>query len=263
MPPSVRLTHIGGPTVLLEVGPWRLLTDPTFDAPGLSYAFTQCTSSRKTHGPTLDPSGILPIDAVLLSHDQHADNLDGLGRRLLSQVGRVVTTQEGAARLGGGAVGLRRWETTTLQAPGRDDIEIMATPCRHGPPLLHRLAGPVTGFALRWRGQAHGALWISGDTVWFRGLSEIPKRMPIGTAIVHLGGVHFPLTGALRYTMGADQLHWIFRSVEPRRIVPVHFEGWSHFEPASSLLPSIGALPEIFRSRVTVPHPGVPLELDV
>ena len=36
---GVRLTHIGGPTVLLEIGGWRLLTDPTFDAPGGRYRF--------------------------------------------------------------------------------------------------------------------------------------------------------------------------------------------------------------------------------
>jgi L-ascorbate metabolism protein UlaG (beta-lactamase superfamily) len=29
--PEVRITHIGGPTALIEVGGWRLLTDPTFD----------------------------------------------------------------------------------------------------------------------------------------------------------------------------------------------------------------------------------------
>jgi L-ascorbate metabolism protein UlaG (beta-lactamase superfamily) len=28
---TTRITHIGGPTALLEVGGWRLLTDPTFD----------------------------------------------------------------------------------------------------------------------------------------------------------------------------------------------------------------------------------------
>jgi L-ascorbate metabolism protein UlaG (beta-lactamase superfamily) len=33
---EVRLTHIGGPTVLIEAGGWRLLTDPTFDPPGRS-----------------------------------------------------------------------------------------------------------------------------------------------------------------------------------------------------------------------------------
>ena len=28
------ITHIGGPTALIEFAGWRLLTDPTFDAPG-------------------------------------------------------------------------------------------------------------------------------------------------------------------------------------------------------------------------------------
>ena len=36
---GVQLTHVGGPTVLIEVGGWRLLTDPTFDPPGRSYGF--------------------------------------------------------------------------------------------------------------------------------------------------------------------------------------------------------------------------------
>jgi hypothetical protein len=34
---EVTLTHIGGPTVLLEVEGWRLLTDPTFGTPGRRY----------------------------------------------------------------------------------------------------------------------------------------------------------------------------------------------------------------------------------
>ena len=31
---DMRVTHIGGPTVLIAVDGWRLLTDPTFDPPG-------------------------------------------------------------------------------------------------------------------------------------------------------------------------------------------------------------------------------------
>jgi hypothetical protein len=30
----VRITHVGGPTALIELDGWRLLTHPTFDAPG-------------------------------------------------------------------------------------------------------------------------------------------------------------------------------------------------------------------------------------
>lgn len=44
---DVRITHIGGPTVLLEVAGWRLLTDPTFDPPGRRYSFGWGTASRK------------------------------------------------------------------------------------------------------------------------------------------------------------------------------------------------------------------------
>jgi L-ascorbate metabolism protein UlaG (beta-lactamase superfamily) len=35
---EVRLTHIGGPTVLIEVGGWRLLTDPTWLPIGVATA---------------------------------------------------------------------------------------------------------------------------------------------------------------------------------------------------------------------------------
>ena len=34
---TVRITHIGGPTALIDVGEWWLLTDPTFDPPGRRY----------------------------------------------------------------------------------------------------------------------------------------------------------------------------------------------------------------------------------
>jgi L-ascorbate metabolism protein UlaG (beta-lactamase superfamily) len=98
----VRITHVGGPTALIELGGWRLLTDPTFDAPGRRYAFGWGASSRKLAGPAVEPADVLPVDAVLLSHDHHDDNLDAAGRALLPSADAVVTTTSGARRLGGG-----------------------------------------------------------------------------------------------------------------------------------------------------------------
>jgi len=80
---QARLTHVGGPTVLIEVGGWRLLTDPTLDRPGRQYRFGWGTGSTKLVGPALDPEALLPVDAVLLTHDHHDDNLDSTGRALL------------------------------------------------------------------------------------------------------------------------------------------------------------------------------------
>ena len=59
---GVRLTHIGGPTALIEIGDWRLLTDPTFDPPGGTYKFGWGTSSRKAAGPALQPDELGRID---------------------------------------------------------------------------------------------------------------------------------------------------------------------------------------------------------
>jgi L-ascorbate metabolism protein UlaG (beta-lactamase superfamily) len=225
----VRLTHIGGPTLLIEVGGWRLLTDPTFDAPGEKYDFGWGTSSRKVAGPAIDAADIGPIDAVLLTHDHHGDNLDPAGRALLPSAGVVITTASGAGRLGGGARGLAPWESTRLEAADRPTIEAIATPCRHGPPLSHPLVGDVIGFALRWAGQEHGVLWISGDTVLYDGVREV-VRLKIDTAVLHLGGVRFPVTGPLRYTMTAAEAIELVRLIRPRRVIPIHYEGWSHFK---------------------------------
>jgi L-ascorbate metabolism protein UlaG (beta-lactamase superfamily) len=223
----VRLTHIGGPTVLLELDGWRLLTDPTFDPPGRRYAFGWGTSSRKLTGPAIGVDEIGRIDAVLLTHDHHGDNLDNLGQQLLPSAGTVITTVAGSRRVGAGA-GLAPWKRTVLRAPGRPDLQVTATPCRHGPPLSRPLAGNVIGFALRVE-DTHSVVWVSGDTVMFRGIREVARRLPVDIALLHLGGVQFPITGPVRYSMTAAQAVEALRLVRPRIAVPVHYEGWQHF----------------------------------
>ena len=226
---AARVTHIGGPTVLIEVEGWRILTDPTFDASGRKYNFGWGSSSRKITGPAVAAADLAPIDVVLLTHDHHADNLDGAGRDLLPSAGVVVTTTSGAKRLGGGARGLEPWTSTLLEAPDRPTIEVTATPCRHGPPFSGPLVGDVIGFALRWEGQEHGVLWISGDTVLYPGLREVADRLQVDIAVLHLGSARFGVTGPVRYTMAAHDAVELCGLVCPRTAVPVQYEGWSHF----------------------------------
>ena len=225
----MKLTHIGGPTVLIEAGGWRLLTDPTFDPPGRSYRFGWGTGSRKLAGPAIAAADLDPIDAVLLSHDHHDDNLDPAGRALLPSLGTVITTSAGAGRLGGATVGLSPWQTHVLSAPGKTSIEIVATPCRHGPPGSRPIVGDVIGFGLRWEGQEHGVVWITGDTVLYDEVRKVPERLRIGTALLHLGGVRFPISGPLRYTMTAGEAVELCGLAHPHTAIPIHYEGWKHF----------------------------------
>ncbi|WCB94131.1 hypothetical protein DSM104299_02859 [Baekduia alba] len=228
------LTHIGGPTLLVEVGGWRILTDPTFDAPGKKYKFGWGTSSVKLAGPSVAPGEVGPLDAILVSHDHHEDNLDAAGRALLPTAGAVVTTVPGRGRLAGelGADrvrGLSDWQSTTLEAPGKPTITVTATPCRHGPPGSHPIVGDVIGFALSWEGQTGGVLWISGDTVLYDGVREVADRLDVDVAVVHLGGVQFPVSGPLRYTMTGRDAVALVGAIAPRVAVPIHYEGWKHF----------------------------------
>ena len=192
-----------------------------------------------------------PIDAVLLTHDHHDDNLDPAGRALLPSARTVITTASGAARLGGGARGLTPWQSTVLSGDGRPPIEVVATPCRHGPPASHALVGDVIGFALRWDGQQHGVVWISGDTVLYDGVREVPGKLQVGTALLHLGGVRFPVTGPLRYTMTAADAVEVCRLIQPRTAIPIHYEGWKHFKQGRDAIEAAFArAPEDVRSRV-------------
>src|SRR4051794_41851469 len=114
---EIRVTHIGGPTALIEVGGWRVLTDPTFDPPGQDYRFGWGTGSRKLAGPAIAAADLPPIDAVLLSHDHHDDNLDAAGREFLPSAGAGLPTPPRARRLGGGARGGAPPGATPLPGP--------------------------------------------------------------------------------------------------------------------------------------------------
>jgi L-ascorbate metabolism protein UlaG (beta-lactamase superfamily) len=72
-------------------------------------------------------------------------------------------------------------------------------------------------------------LWISGDTVLYDGVREVARRLTVDTAIVHLGGVRFPVTGPVHYTLTAAEAVELLGLVRPRVTIPLHYEGWKHF----------------------------------
>ncbi len=91
---SLFVQPLGGPTAILEICGLRLLTDPTFDDPG-EYPTGRGFSLVKTTGPAMTADDVGAIDIVLLSHDQHFDNLDRSGRAFLARVDTVLTTATG------------------------------------------------------------------------------------------------------------------------------------------------------------------------
>lgn len=226
----LRATYIGGPTALFEVAGLRLLTDPTFDPGGTEYR-TSIYTLKKTTDPALTADTVGDIDAVLLSHDHHFDNLDRNGRAFLPLARRVLTTRAGAERLGGNAVGLEAWGSTEIQAHGDGALRVTATPARHGPPDGDR--GPVIGFLLSEASAAPDsrppAIYISGDTVWYDDLGAIADRADVRVAVLFLGAARVQEVGPVHLTMTANEAVTAARTFANAAIVPLHYAGWAHF----------------------------------
>ena len=141
------ITLIGGPTALIEANGFRLLTDPTFDTPG-EYKLPHVTLKKLT-GPALTAVQVGEVDAILLSHDQHADNFDHSGKAYAMAAPRLFTTPAGAQRLGGGTQGLAPWQSTTISKANGRTLQITATPARYGPAGIEPFSGDVIGFVVR------------------------------------------------------------------------------------------------------------------
>ncbi|MEU9669813.1 MBL fold metallo-hydrolase [Streptomyces bobili] len=220
----------GGPTALFEYGGLRFLTDPTFDDPG-DYPSAGPTLT-KTAPSAATPADLGPLDVVLLSHDEHADNLDTSGRALLADVPLTLTTPGGGERLGEKAKGLGDWETVELERPGGGTVTVTAVPAIHGPgprEEVEPFTGQVVGFVLT--GEGLPTVYVSGDNASLDAVKEIAERFaPVDTAVLFAGAPRFPvLFDGNPLVLDSVQAAEAARILGARRVVPVHHDSWAHF----------------------------------
>lgn len=220
---KVRLTLIDGPTLFIEFAGARILTDPTFDQP---QTYTSGGETlEKFNAPPMQADSLLPIHAILLSHDQHKDNLDSAGRAFLPKAERVLSTTGAAERLGGNTEGLAPWSSTNVALPDGRALTVTATPARHGPIGIEPVTGDVIGFVLSIAGSR--AIYLSGDTVWYSGIAEVARRFDVGLAILFAGSAQ--PRGPFNVTMDSNDAIEAATAFAGARIVSVHNLGWSHY----------------------------------
>jgi L-ascorbate metabolism protein UlaG (beta-lactamase superfamily) len=252
-----RFTYIGGPTALIELAGFRFLTDPTLDPAGTDYP-TPVYTLRKTQSPAIAAGSLAEVDVVLLSHDHHFDNLDHAGRASLASAHTVLTTEAGAARLGGNAVGLTPWESKTLRSSDGRELTVTATPARHGPENGDR--GPVIGFVLQSSAATDPVTYVSGDTVWYDGVAEVGKRFDVDVAVLNLGAARVAVAGPHDLTFSAEDALKLARAWPRVTIVPLHYEGWTHFTQGRSEVSAAFAAAGL-NDRIRWPVAGQPTTL--
>jgi L-ascorbate metabolism protein UlaG (beta-lactamase superfamily) len=253
---TASMTLIGGPTALIEWGGFRLLTDPTFDQPG-DYQLPHVTLT-KTAPPALGVAAIGAVDAVLLSHDQHADNFDHAGKAFAQKAPRLFTTMAGARRLGGNAEGLAPGDSRRLGKSDGTALTVTATPARHGPAGIEPLAGDVIGFVLE-SSSGGRAIYVTGDTVWYEGVAAVARRFPIGLVLLFAGAAK--TRGPFHLTMSVNDAIDTANAFAEAVIVPVHVDSWAHFsQSADDLARSFKALGLADRLRLLAPGAATAIE---
>jgi L-ascorbate metabolism protein UlaG (beta-lactamase superfamily) len=226
---------LGGPTAFCEYGGLRFLTDPTFDAPG-DYSRPGGRLLTKTAPSAGSPADLGPIDAVLLSHDEHPDNLDTSGRALLAGIPLTLTTPGGGERLreslGDKVRGLADWDSVELDRPGGGTVTVTGVPALHGPgprEQVEAFTGQVVGFVLT--GEGLPTVYVSGDNASLDAVREVAGRFaPVDTAVLFAGAPRFPVLFdnqviVLDSAMAAEAA----QILGARRVVPVHYDSWAHF----------------------------------
>ncbi|MFD9466004.1 MBL fold metallo-hydrolase [Streptomyces sp. NPDC060027] len=249
---SVEITYVGGPTALIAIGGLRLLTDPTFDAPG-EYP-VGARKLVKTAGPALRAEELGPVDAVLLSHDQHPDNLDTSGRGYLQGAPVTLSTASAYERIGAPVRAVRPWESVELARPHGGALRVTAVPARHGPDGSLPLVGEVTGFVLS--GEGLPRVYVSGDNASLDVVREIAGREgPFDVAVLFAGAARTPLVPDAPLTLTSEDAARAAEILGAERVVPLHFEHWGHFTQDGSTLTKAFAEAGL-TDRLRLPEPG-------
>ncbi|CCT61084.1 hypothetical protein IAQ61_001641 [Plenodomus lingam] len=228
---KVDITHIGTATAILRVDDVNFITDPFFSKVGNQWPRNDGKMLENFEDPAMELHNLPVIDAVLLSHENHADNLDDLGRRLLDGR-RVFTTPDGAKNLAPRPAvhGLKPWKSMSCKIAGKP-FEITATPCVHYPG--HECVGLIV--TTPDFGKTDGlpnAIYFSGDTVYTEELAEMRKRFHIKIALFNVGAAWVataPDAEPIQITMGGEQAARLFRDIGAEILVPMHYESWTHF----------------------------------
>lgn len=223
---SCAVSVLGGPTTVIDIAGRRIVMDPTFDPVG-PHAYL-----IKTAGPAVAADALGPVDAVLISHDEHPDNLDDAGRAFALAAPLVLTHCGAAGRLGSPAVGLAPWEAYEL--PGPDRLVVQAVPAVHGPAdgrldASGHVNCEVTGFVLS--GGGLPTVYLSGDNASIAVVKEVAERVGrIDIAVLFAGAASVPTKERGRpLTLTSARAAAAAELLGAALVIPAHVDGWAHF----------------------------------
>lgn len=225
---------VGNATVIIRYAGFTVLTDPNFLHKGEHVHLGYGLKAERLTDPAIRLEELPPIDLVVLSH-MHGDHFDQLVQEKLDRNLPIVTTPEAAKTLE--EMGFKQrhalatWDALLVRK-GDATLRISAMPARHGPPVASTPLPETMGTMLEFsagRDKAHYRMYISGDTLVYEDINEIPRRYPdIDLALLHLGGTR--ILGVMKVTMDGKDGVQMLQIIAPQRAIPIHYNDYDVFK---------------------------------
>ena len=230
---SGSLLFIGTATVLARYGGFTFLTDPNFIHRHEKVDLGGPLSATRLTDPAIDIHQLPPLDFILLSHF-HGDHFDQVAERELAKEIPIFTPPQAAKQLEErgftNLYPLDTWQTVQV-AKGSARVSITAAPGKHGPAVVDLALPDVMGNLLEFSGpdlNRNFRMYITGDTLIFNDIHEIPLRFPnIDLALLHLGGTKIM---GLLLTMDDQQGVEMLQIIQPETAIPIHYNDYDVFK---------------------------------
>jgi len=251
---------IGGPTYVLQLGSFKILTDPMLcpksdtafvikkhPTTGIINAFVK----RLVEPALLEASN---IDVLLISH-LHADHFDKEAKEILNKnLTTVVPTENKETILNWGFYSTEglKWNDTITFKKDFETIKIIAVKALHAKDEhLNTELGHVNGYIIEYNdGKNIFRIYWTGDTVWFDEIKDYTKFGKINLLIPNMGAVG--ADGNIgRRGLDATECMKIIQCLNPTLIIPVHHSTFSHYVEPISVLKELSSKTK-YKTRVKI-----------
>lgn len=217
----MQIHHLRSATLLLSIGPHRILVDPMLSAPGTLPGFKLFGGGRRKNPLVPLPAStnelLAQTTCVLVTHE-HPDHLDGAAVAWIAARKLPVfasPTDVPSLR--------KKGLTAQVFRTGSLGLAVELVPSRHGLGLLGWLMGPVAGFYLAHPDEP--SVYLTGDAVMSDGVVDALSRLRPDVVIAPAGAANFGLGPNILFSI--DELMGLVR-LAPGRLLFNHLESLDH-----------------------------------
>ncbi len=230
---EVKFYFVGSGCYVLEIDKnIKIACDPALNLAGTDYNFKLFTSKRIKE-PIYDNMLFNDIDLWLFTHE-HADHIDNLGLSKVKVNSNIViqkSVKEFFTSKDFKQISILNWGEKKKIKINNYKVEITAIPAFHGNNfIMRKLVGKVNGYYIKvFKGKNVKSIYITSDTVYHKKIIKKLNGKEIDIMVANLGEVRADKFGG-PLTMSVTMLSKMTESLNPKVIIPIHYDDFSHFD---------------------------------